>query len=133
MGAVEEDKVKKDAGVVCSGLESQQREEILFLTSNTNILYIPHSAEHHLPLHRCLQPDDRAASDPQWRLKQTSARIILHPQDPNSGHNNPIQSIQFKRARVEALWKTSKPQKDSLKPGRTFLQSLQKTHIAGQQ
>lgn len=48
MGAAVEDKVKKDAGVVCSGLESQQREEILFLTSNTNILYIPHSAEHHL-------------------------------------------------------------------------------------
>lgn len=30
MGAAVEDKVKKDAEVVCSGLESQQREEILF-------------------------------------------------------------------------------------------------------
>lgn len=64
MGAAVEDRVKKDAGVVCSGLESQQREEILFLTSNTNILYIPHSAEHHLSLHLCLQPDNRAAADP---------------------------------------------------------------------
>lgn len=35
MGAAEGDKVKKDAGVVCSRLESQQREEILFFTSNT--------------------------------------------------------------------------------------------------
>lgn len=35
MGAAVGDKVKKDAGVVCSGLESQQTEEILFFTSNT--------------------------------------------------------------------------------------------------
>lgn len=34
-GAAVGDKVKKDAGVVCSGLESQQTEEILFFTSNT--------------------------------------------------------------------------------------------------
>lgn len=41
MGAAVGDKVKKDAVGVCSGLESQQREEILFLTSKQTYFTSP--------------------------------------------------------------------------------------------
>lgn len=69
---------------------------------------------------------NRAAADPQRRLKQTSG-LYFHL---NSGHYNPTQSVQFKRVRVKELWTISKPRKDSLKPDRSFLQPLQKRETA---
>lgn len=61
MGAAVGDKVKKDAEVVCSGLESQQTEEILFFTSNTKNCTPPPPFAEHLSLHLCLQRDNRAS------------------------------------------------------------------------